>query len=89
MSASFTTHFRSSKHSSNDSSSFSGAGAAESMNQLHDSRVKQLGDEKLRREAIDAEIAKGKGVVVGGGVGIDEMGFEELEKLKEGLEELH
>ncbi|XP_062093391.1 agamous-like MADS-box protein AGL29 [Humulus lupulus] len=77
-----TANFRSNKHCRDDSS-FSGVGAAERMNQLHDSRVKQLGDEKLRGEAIDEEIAKGNK-----GIGIDEMGFEELEKLKEGLEEL-
>ncbi|KAF4360147.1 hypothetical protein F8388_000016 [Cannabis sativa] len=61
----------------------------ETMNELHDNHVKQLSEEKLRGEAIDGEIAKGKGLVIGRGCKkIDELGFEELEKFKESLDEL-
>ena len=62
----------------------------EKLNQQLNDQVKQLHDEKLQEDVLEKEITKEKGLFLGGesSKSIDELGETELEKLKEGLEEL-
>lgn len=61
------------------------AATAEKLNQQLNERVKQLQDEKKRGEALDKEIAAGEKAAP---IDIDDLGYEDLEKLKRSLEEL-